>query len=213
MRRWLPVLVGSLAVMALAGGTALGVDRLIHPASGPPPQLKTVPTSTLSGLGVTLAPAQTPPYCRLVSAAAERGLTVSSHSGCPIGRAAAEAATRSAASDPVQEAVFARASAPKVPVIGTDRLVWVVVVQPPSTLPQANPLFACPPAVLLPGGGLRPCGTFVRSFSSLVFVDAGSGQFLTSLQIVVPHKRVAVQEGETWRNAPGPGTVQPPWSQ
>src|ERR1700736_775459 len=112
MRRWLPVLVGSLAVMALAGGTALGVHRPIQPVSGPPPQLKTVPTSTLSRLGVTLAPAQTPPYCRLVSAAAERGLTVSSHSGCPIGRAAAEAAARSAASAPAPEAVFARASAP-----------------------------------------------------------------------------------------------------
>jgi hypothetical protein len=211
------LVVGSLAVAALAGGTVLGVDRLFRPAGGAPPQLKTVPASTLSGMGVTLGPGQPPAYCQLVSAAAERGLSVSSQSSCPISRAAAETVARNVASGPVQEAVLARASASKVPLIGTDRLVWLVVVQPPSSLPQANPLFACPPAVLLPDGGLRPCGTFVRSFSSLVFVDARTGQFLTSLQIGVPRKRVGVQvphmRSSGVRNALAPASVQRPWSQ
>jgi hypothetical protein len=183
--------------MALASGTVLSVDRLIQPDSGPPPQLKTVPPSALSEMGVTLTPAQPPAYCRLVSAMAERGVNISSHSDCPVNRATAEAAARSTAFGPVQEAVLARASARKTALVGTDRLVWAVVVKPPSNVPQANPLFGCPPAVLLPGGGLRTCATFVHSFTFLVFVDARTGQFLTSLRVGGPQGRVVVQAPAT----------------
>jgi hypothetical protein len=169
--------------MAVAVGTTLGVNGLLQPASGPPPQLKTVSASALAEMGLTLAPAQPLAYCKLLSAAAERGVDISSHSGCPIARAAAEASARGAAPGPVQEAVLARVSAVKTPLIGTDRLVWVVVIQPPPNLPQTNPLYGCPPAVLLPGGGLRPCQTFIRPLTSLVLVDARTGQFLTSLKV------------------------------
>src|SRR5438132_4776671 len=217
MRRWLPLVVGSLAVMTVAVGTALGVDGLLQPASGPPPQLKTVSASALAEMGVTLAPAQPLAYCKLLSAAAERGVHISSHSGCPVARSAAEASARGAAPGLVQEAVLARVSAVKTPLIGTDRLVWVVVIQPPPNLPQTNPLYGCPPAVLVPGGGLRPCQTFIRPLTSLAFVDARTGQFLTSLEVAAPPgpalQATPVSQDVTLRNALAAGTVQPPWSQ
>jgi hypothetical protein len=162
VRRWLPFASAALATVILAGGFGLAVGNVAMPSVQPAPQLRTVPASTLTRLGLTLsAPAQ-PLYCGLAGAASSRGWVQSGAAGCAIDRHAAEAAAQQGGSL-VVESVFAFVTSTQDPAVGRNRLAWVVVAQqtPGACLPPATGGSSCPP------GGRRPF-----TWSQVVLVDA-----------------------------------------
>ena len=172
-------------VALLAVGSAYALDRLFQPESGQPVQLKTVPATALSQLGVTAASAPVPAHCRVVGAATDHGMGGPGPLGCPISRQAAEAAARQGAPEgAAKEAVLARVTAMRQSSLLNDRLVWLVVLQGTSPALRVRPAVACP-VVAGPGGGTTPtpiCGTAI-SGSQLVFVDARSAAVLASMWV------------------------------
>jgi hypothetical protein len=193
--------VGAAALVAsLAGGTAVAADRVFASREAAPPTLKGVSAATLAQMGIALDAAQSPPYCALVSAAVQRGLQPPGRTGCPVTRSAAEAAFRQAfpgwsrsglgvsslapASSPagtVQDAALVRASAPRQPLIGADRLAWLFVVQGAFPVYRIRPLIACPP---LSGAIPRSaCRGMLSALTELVFVDGETTQYLTALPV------------------------------
>src|SRR5438309_5711164 len=87
---FLAAMAGSLL---LATGFGLAVTR-VSAAQGPAPRLHTVPPGTLSSAGLTLSPAQQPPYCAVQRGAADRGLGIGGGAGCAISQHDAEADAR-----------------------------------------------------------------------------------------------------------------------
>ncbi|MBJ7598271.1 hypothetical protein [Candidatus Nephthysia bennettiae] len=210
-KRWLAVMGAAVLVASLAGGTAVASDRLFSSRKAPPPALKGVSGETLAQMGIALSTAQPPPYCGLVSAAVEHGVQPPGRTGCPVSRSAAESAFRQAfpgwsrsglgvsslapASSPagtVQDAALVRASAPRQPLIGGDRLVWLFVVQGAFPIYRMRPLIACPAPLggAIPGSG---CRGMLRSLMELVFVDGETTQYLTALPVTVSAGGASIQ--------------------
>jgi hypothetical protein len=210
-KRWLAVLGAVVVAASLACGTAVASDRLFLSQEVPPPTLKGVSAATLAQMGIALSTAQSPPYCELVSAAIEHGVQPPGRTGCPVSRSAAETAFRQAfpgwsrsglgvsslapASSPagtVQDAALVRASAPRQPLIGADRLVWLFVVQGAFPVYRIRPLIGCPP--LVAGAILRSaCLGMLGSLTELVFVDGETTQYLTALPVTVSAGGVSIQ--------------------
>jgi hypothetical protein len=204
--------VGAVVVAAsLACGTAVASDRLYASHEASPPTLKGVSDSTLAQMGIALSTAQSPPYCQLVSAAVEHGVQPPGRTGCPVSRSTAETAFRQAfpgwsrsglgvsslalASSPagtVQDAALVRASAPRQPLIGADRLVWLFVVQGAFPIYRVKPLVGCP----APLAGAIPrsaCRGMLGSLTELVFVDGETTQYLTALPVTLSGGGVSIQ--------------------
>jgi hypothetical protein len=208
--------VGAAVLAAsLAEGTAVASDRLYLSQEGPPPSLKGVSAATLTQMGIALSTAQSPPYCRLVSAAAEHGIGTPGPTGCPVSRSAAEASFRQAfpgwsasglgvsalapASSPagaVQDAALVRVSAPRQPLIGSDRLAWLFVVQGAFPIYRLRPFIACPVPV---AGALTrsACRGTPGSLTELVFVDGETTQYLTNLPITSSGGGASAQGGSS----------------
>ena len=204
-----------VAVAGLAGGTALASDRLFTTQAAAPPKLKGVSAATLAQMGILLSSAQSPLYCRVVAAAIEHGVQPPGRTGWPVSRGAAEATLREAfpgwsgsglgvsalapASSPsgtVQDAALVRASAPRQPLIGADRLVWLFVVQGAFPIYRMRPLIACP----TPLAGTLPrsaCRGLLGGLTELVFVDAETSRYLTALPVAVSGGGVTIQGSAT----------------
>jgi hypothetical protein len=207
--RWVSVLVAVVAAAALAGGTALAADRVFQP-SGDQPNLKGVSSTTLSQMGVSLSSASAPAYCGVVSLASQHGFSALDPTGCPVSREAAEAGFRRAfpsappglgvsslapATPPggtVLDAALAKATVPRQPVIGRDRLVWLLVVQGAFPYYRLRPFAACRPA----SGSSTPalgCRGVMGNLTQLVFVDAENAQYLTALPLGLSAGGVSIQ--------------------
>ncbi len=205
------MVVALVVAACLAGGTAVASDRLFSPQAAPPPELKGVSAATLSQMGILLNSARSPLYCGAVSAALEHGVQPPGRTGCPVSRVAAEATFKEAfpgwagsglgvsalapASSPsgtVQDAALVRASAPRQPLIGADRLVWLFVVQGAFPVYRMRPLVACP----TPLAGTVPrsaCRGLLGGLTELVFVDAETSRYLTALPVAVSGGGMTIQ--------------------
>jgi hypothetical protein len=217
--RWATVLVAILAAGSLAGGTALAADRLFQP-SADPPQLRGVPPSTLDRMGVSLSSARAPLYCGMVALGSQHGLSGPGRTGCPVSREAAEAGFRRAfpsappgfgvsslapAAPPggaVRDAALVRASVPRQPLIGSDRMVWLLVVQGAFPFYRQRPFAACPTPLAAPGAPAFACRGPVGNVTELVFVDAETARYLAALPLGLPAGGISVQ-------APAPAVQRP----
>ena len=193
-RRWIPLLVAAVLAAGLAVGTTYLVNRAFQPQPEEPVQLRTVPVTALTTLGVTTTAARVPAYCGVVAGAAEHGMGGGGIAGCPISREAAEAAARQGSGGKVSEAVLARVTS-RQPTIGSERLVWLVVVQnaiPPLRMQAVScPIRATAGETV---GGAPSCAALVGG-SQLVFVDAHSAKVLMTMSVGLPPTRVVVPQG------------------
>jgi hypothetical protein len=177
-RRWTAFLVALGASAVLAVGVGVATSLLVAGAQEPP-RLRTVPARTLPQAGISLAAASQPPYCDVERTAAQRGWTSAGVAGCAIGRTRAEAALLPVFQGHVTEAVLARVTGPATSDIGRDRLVWMVVVQSSLLVLPTN---ACgPPVASGPACAAGRMGPV--SSQAVVFVDATSGQVLTTVPV------------------------------
>jgi hypothetical protein len=170
-RRWIAFLAGIVATLVLAAGFGLAMDR-VATAPQPTPHLKTVSTSALARLGVTLSPATQAPYCGIERAAAGRGWLHPGSAGCAIGQDAARDAAARATGGAAEESVLASVTSVRTPALH-QHLAWVVVVRGG---PMAPPAVACVPI----GESLRPCPVRWPAALSdrVVLLDARSAQVL-----------------------------------
>lgn len=168
LRRWAPLAGAVLLTVVLAGGVAAAADQLVAPAAQPEPHLKTVPTATLTRLGLSLAPSTRPPYCAVTDQGVERGWLHPGTMGCPISRAAAESLARRGGRSRVIESLLARVTSQSL--AGRDQLTWLVVTQ----FSGAN----------VGPGGMWTGGTRV-AFYQLVLVNAHTG-ILTGMLSLSP---------------------------
>ncbi|HXM55372.1 MAG TPA: PepSY domain-containing protein [Candidatus Dormibacteraeota bacterium] len=160
-RRWATFAAALAGSVLLALGAGLAASRL--GAGVPPaPVLATVPAGVLARAGITVEGASQPPYCDVERGAA-RGRVQVGMAGCAISREDAEAALLPAFRGAVAEATLARVSGPPASGLGKDRTVWLVVVR----------------SYLL----VRPDQ---ESPQVLVFVDAATGQVITTLPAPAP---------------------------
>lgn len=177
-RRWTPFIVALCASAVVAVGVGVLSTRLVAGAQEAP-TLHTVPARTLAQAGITTSAASQPPYCDVERTAAARGWTASGMAGCAIGRPQAEAALLPIFQGHVTEAVLARITGPVSSQIGSDRLVWMVVVQSSLLVLPTN---SCgPPRASGPAcaaGRMGPVST-----QAVVFVDATSGQVITTVPV------------------------------
>jgi hypothetical protein len=216
--RWVSVLVAAFAAGALAGGTALAADRVFQP-SGDQPNLKGVPSATLYQMGVSVSSARAPAYCGVVSLASQHGLSAPGPIGCPVSRELAEAGFRRAfpsappglgvsslapATAPggsVLDAALVRATVPSQPVIGRDRLAWLLVVQGAFPFYRLRPFAVCRPTQ----GSSTPafgCRGVIGNLVQLVFVDAENAQYLTALPLGLSAGGVSIQGSAVARLTP-----------
>lgn len=170
LRRWLPLAVAAAATALLAAGTGVAANQFAAPRAQPPPQLKTVPSATLTRLGVTLSAASQPPYCGMAGAAMGRGWLRQGSAGCAIDQDTAESAARRGGSARVVESLLAFVTSTRNPAIGRDHLAWLVVVQQTASPCQQNG-WGCP-------GAARAFG-----WSQLVVVDAHGGGLVSTLRL------------------------------
>lgn len=174
-RRWLPFAVATLATVLLAGGFGLAVNQFTAPRHQPAPQLKTVPASTMTRLGITLSAPSQPLYCGVAGAVVGRGWLRSGAAGCAISQSAAESTARQGGSARVVESVLAQVSSSRVAAIGRDMLAWVVVT-------QQSVRGSCMQGV----GGYQVCvggGRTSFTWNQLVVVDAHSGSIVNQLRV------------------------------
>jgi hypothetical protein len=177
-RRWTAFLVALGASAVLAFGVGVATSLLVAGAQEPP-RLRTVPARTLPQAGISVAAASQPPYCDVERTAAQRGWTSAGMAGCAIGRAQAQTALLPVFQGHVTEAVLARVTGPATSDIGRDRLVWLVVVQSSLLVLPTN---ACgPPVASGPACAAGRMGPV--SSQAVVFVDATSGQVLTTVPV------------------------------
>ena len=174
MQRWLVFLAALTGSALLAAGFAIGVDRMLA-ASAPAPHLATVSPSVLARAGYTLSSPSVPLYCGAVQAASARDWLPDAAGGCPISRERAEAAALPGGLGTVLETQLARVTASGR---GRDRLEWLVVLRYGG---GPMPMYACPIGQAAPAAcrAMRPPSTT----TTLVFVDAQSGQPLASLYL------------------------------
>jgi hypothetical protein len=179
-RRWAPFVVALGASAALAVGVGVGTTRLVAGVEEAP-RLRTVPARTLAAAGISVAAPSQPPYCDVERDAAERGWTSSGTAGCAISQTDAEAALLPVFQGHVTEAVLARVSGPATADIGSDRLVWMLVVK--SSL-LVLPTDACgPPRATGPACAAGPGRMGPVSTQAVVLVDATNGQVLTTVPV------------------------------
>ncbi len=172
------------ATGVLAVGFAVVIERTVA-AQQPAPTLRTVPSGTLAGVGITLAAADQPPYCGATRLAAAQGWTDSAGSaGCAVDRAEAVDAAQSALPGSATEALLAQvtASGSGAGAVGHARLAWVVVIHSsPFVLPAAG----CVP----PDSTGQLCASRrlpLLSHQEVVIVDGTSGRALAALQLPTP---------------------------
>ena len=190
MRRWLPFAVATLASVLLAGGFGLAIDRFAAPRTQPAPQLKTVPATTLTRVGIMLSAPDQPLYCGVAGAIVRHGWLSSGSGGCAISQSDADAAARQGGNNArVVESVLALVSSSRMSALGHDRLAWVVVTQ------QS---LGCTPNV----GAYHVCVSYrgTIAWTQLVVVDAHSGG-------IVNQTRLSPTGGGRIRAFPVPGTV------
>jgi hypothetical protein len=177
-RRWTPFIVALGASAVLAAGVGVLTTRLVS-STQQAPSLHTVPAQTLARAGISVAAASQPPYCDVERTAAARGWTSAGLAGCAIDRTEAESALLPVFQGHVTEAVLARVTGPASSQIGSDRLVWMVVVQSSLLVLPTN---ACgPPRASGPAcaaGRMGPAST-----QAVIFVDGNSGQVLTTVPV------------------------------
>lgn len=171
--RWLVPVAALAGTVVLATAVAVVGNRAVS-GGAPAPRLATVPQAVLARAGYSLAPALTPPYCGAEQALARRGWAPSGGAGCPISRDAAVAAAPAAA----QEALLARVTSTRSRVIGSDRLVWLVVYRPNV---QLLPMIRCVAPANRPP--CPPASSPVLTSRAVVFVDAFTGRVLTYLPV------------------------------
>lgn len=177
-RRWGVFLVALAGSAVLAVGFGVGIGRAVQSPRAAP-HLRTVPAGALARAGITMGPADQPPYCGAGRPAAGRGWVPSGLPGCAISGEEARASLLPAFQGMVTEAVLARVSGPAGSGIGQGRLVWLVVVR--SSL-LVLPATACaPPVASGPACAVRDLGPV--SPEAIVFVDGSSGQVLTTLPV------------------------------
>jgi hypothetical protein len=177
-RRWVPFVVALGASAALAVGVGVGSTRLVAGAEEAP-RLRTVPDRTLAAAGISVAAPHQPPYCDVERDAARRGWTSSGAGGCAISQTDAEAALLPVFQGHVTEAALARVSGPATTDVGSDRLVWMLVVR--SSL-LVLPTDACgPPRASGPACAAGRMGPV--SNQAVVLVDATNGQVLTTVAV------------------------------
>jgi hypothetical protein len=174
----MPFLVTLGASALLAVGVGVVTTRLVASAQQPP-RLRTVPLRTLPAAGFSVAAANQPPYCDLERDAVQRGWTSSGVAGCAISRSDAESALLPVFQGHVSEAVLARVTGPADSDVGSDQLVWLLVVRSSLLVLPTN---ACgPPRASGPAcatGRMGPVST-----QAVVIVDATDGQVLTTVPV------------------------------
>jgi hypothetical protein len=170
LRRWLPLAVAAVATALLAAGVGVAANQFAAPRSQPAPQLKTVPATALTRLGISLSAASQPPYCGVADAAMGRGWLRQGSAGCAIDRDSAESSARRGGSARVVESVLAFVTSSRNTAIGRDRLAWLVVVQQ-AVMPCQQSGWVC----------LGPARTF--GWSQLVVVDAHGGGLVGTLRL------------------------------
>jgi hypothetical protein len=179
LRRWLPVGAAAIATVVLAVGFGLAASQLAIARVRVAPQLKTVPTTTLTRLGLTLTVATQPPYCAVAGTAVEHGWLPAGRAGCAISRSAAEAAALQGSRTSAIESVLATVTSSRQTAIGRDHLTWLVVTQG-----SVNPC-------RLSGSGFTTCaGPRGVGWNQLVLVDALGAGVINTLRLT-PGGRVA----------------------
>jgi hypothetical protein len=174
----MPFLVALGASAALAVGVGAGATRLVAGAQEPP-RLRTVPARTLPSAGIIVAAANQPPYCDFERGAAQRGWTSTGTAGCAITQREAEGELLPIFQGHVTEAVLARVTGPASSGVGSDRMVWMLVVR--SSL-LVLPTDACgPPRASGPACAAGRMGP--ASMEAVVLVDATDGEVLTTVPV------------------------------
>lgn len=171
-QRWTVFLAALAGTVVLVAGVTVVADRVFS-AAAPAPRLSTIPTSTLSRAGYTLAPASTPPYCGIQQAVASRGWMAGGSAGCPITEAAATDSTPDAA----QETLLARVTSRVANGIGRDHLMWLVVMRPGRVM---QPMIRCASTV---SGPPCPPAPAPNSLRSVVFEDAYTGKVMAIVAV------------------------------
>jgi hypothetical protein len=181
VRRWGPLFLATLAtaLLALAVGNA---GNLVSAGSPRAPQLKTVSTTTLSRLGLSLEATAQPPYCGLTNTVPRPGWLTTPPVGCAVPRPAAEAAARSGSHNVrVIEDVLALVTSAPPTLVGRDHLTWLVVIQRTGLAPLYGGV--CPSQA----GGFTAClGGWSRGSSWLVLVDARTAGVINTLPLTAP---------------------------
>jgi hypothetical protein len=179
----MPFLVTLGASAVLAVGVGVATTRLVAGAQQAP-RLRTVPPETLPAAGISVAAANQPPYCDLERDAARRGWTSSGEAGCAISQSDAESALLPIFQGQVTEALLARATGPANSDVGSDQLVWMLVVRSSLLVLPTN---ACgPPRASGPACAAGPGRMGPISSRAVVLVDATDGQVLTTVPVPVP---------------------------
>lgn len=176
------ILVGLVlgAVLSIVVGAGLGADRAYDFGRQATPRLKSVSASTLAQLGVRLNPVNPPLYCGPVKLAAQYGLPLASLAGCPLQRGAAVAAASDWVPGTAREAVLAWIAQLRNPAAAGERLVWVIVMQAGQSAGGKRLTAGC--GIVSSRVGRYLCGAGMRP-DQLVFVDAQTGEFITSLPL------------------------------
>lgn len=176
------ILVGLVlgAVLSIVVGAGLGADRAFDFGRQATPRLRSVPASTLEQLGVRLNPVNPPLYCAPAALAAQYGLPLGRLAGCPLQRAAAVAAASDWVPGTAREAVLAWIDLRRNPAAAGERLVWAIVMQAGQSAAGNRLTAGC--GIVSSRVGRYLCGAGARP-DQLVFVDAQTGDFITSLSL------------------------------
>jgi hypothetical protein len=178
-RRWGVFLAAACASAVLAVGFGAAISRV--GAAEPAPRLGTVPSGILGQAGYSLAPAGQPPYCGVERMALDRWVSTG-QAGCAISEQEARAAPLLPFQATVREAVLARATGSDSSGVGRDRLVWLLVLR--SSTPILPATECGPPVSTGPACRARSLGQV--SNEEIAFVDATTGQVLTTVSVPTP---------------------------
>jgi len=168
--RWLPFAVAALASTLAATGFGFAASQLVTPRTPDTPQLRTVSSTTLARLGLSLSSAGQPPYCGLAEAAEQDGWLRQGTAGCAITQPTAEATARQGGRARVIESVLAQVTSGRGSAGLHDHLTWVVVTQ--------TSLSGCQQS-----HGYSFCFSTHGGWNQLVLVDARSAGVITSLRL------------------------------
>ncbi len=194
MHRWLPVVVGLGGTLLLAAGMGAGVQLALAVGQSAP-RLHTVSQATLDSLGISLAPASEMPFCGLRGMPMVGRMVEDGPLDCPISSNQAVAAAQGPVSRKVVETLLARVTAPDQPVVGHDRLAWLVVLKGWG---QAAPaIHTCVP--LAGGASCRLIVVPVATGPILVVVDARTARVVATYWLGTPRPlpaaRISVTPG------------------
>ena len=173
---WRTFIVAVSATALLAAGVTVGVGYSSTSGQSAP-QLHSVPPGTMSGAGISLAPAGQPPYCGVERGAVQRGWIGTASGGCAISQQ--EASQAIPPGQAVLEAVLVRVDAPDPSPIGHGRLAWLLVVR--SNLLMLPTIGCAPPVASGPACAVRRLGRV--SNEAVVVVDGSSAEVVTTLPL------------------------------